>query len=99
MKAGNINVYGLSNEQWLRIAGRIDNEFIGTDKTFRVDKQVGYYYLHTNKCDYSSLIRVYHNQEGFIEKITRLGEDTDSWQEIHPNTYAAIKKMEELKLI
>ena len=78
----------LSKEDWRRLAGRIDSTFFESEKTFQVDRLNGYYYLTTNACDDASLIKVYCqvNKQG-IEKIERLGEDTDGWQEVHANTY------------
>jgi len=83
----------LSPDDWIRLAGRIDNGFFGSEKTFSAERKNGYYYLNTNKCDDVSMIRVYC-QIGVkgIDKIERLSEDTDGWQEIHPNTYRNVEK-------
>lgn len=78
----------LSSDDWIKLAGHIDNGFFGSEKTFSAERKSGYYYLSTNKYDDVSMIRVYCQigVEG-IDKIERIGEDTDGWQEIHPNTY------------
>ena len=83
----------LSSDEWRRLAGHIDNGFFGSEKTFSAERKNGYYYLNTNKCDDVSMVRVYCQigVEG-IDKIERLGEDTDSWQEIHLNTYKRVEK-------
>ena len=83
----------LSSDDWRRLAGHIDNGFFGSEKTFSAERKNGYYYLNTNKCDDVSMVRVYC-QIGIagIDKIERLGEDTDGWQEIRPNTYKNVEK-------
>ena len=83
----------LSSDDWRRLAGRIDNGFFGSEKTFSAERKNGYYYLNTNACDDVSMVRVYC-QIGVagIDKIERLGGDTEGWQEIHPNTYKNIEK-------
>ena len=83
----------LSSYEWIRLAGHIDNGFFGSEKTFSAERKNGYYYLNTNKCDDASMVRVYCQigAEG-IDKIERLGEDTDGWQEINPNTYKSLEK-------
>lgn len=81
----------LSCDDLRRLAGHIDNGFFGSEKTFSAERKNGYYYLNTNKCDDVSIVRVYCQigVEG-IDKIERLGEDTDGWQEIHSNTYKSV---------
>ena len=83
----------LSSDDWRRLAGHIDNGFFGSEKTFSAERKNGYYYLNTNKCDDVSMVRVYC-QIGVvgIDKIERLGEDTEGWQEIHPTTYKNVEK-------
>lgn len=83
----------LSFDDWRRLAGHIDNGFFGSEKTFSAERKNGYYYLNTNKCDDVSMIRVYCQigVEG-IEKIERLGGDTEGWQEIRSYTYKSVEK-------
>lgn len=83
----------LSSDDWRRLAGHIDNGFLGSEKTFSAERRNRYYYLTTNTCDDVSMVRVYC-QIGVagIDKIERLGEDTEGWQEIHPNTYKRVEK-------
>ena len=83
----------LSTENWRKLALQIDNSFAGSEKTFSAERKIGYYYLSTNKCDDASFIRVYCEVgKSGIDKITILGEHTESWQEIHPNTYSNVEK-------
>jgi hypothetical protein len=89
------NVVGsaLSSDDWRRLAGHIDNGFFGSEKTFSAERKNGYYYLNTNKCDDVSMVRVYCKiGVAGIDKIERLGEDTEGWQEIHSNTYKNVEK-------
>jgi len=80
-----------AQEQWRRLATKIDNGFIGSEKTFTVERKNGYYYLNTNRCDDAGFIKVFTNGTG-IDKITILGEHTDGWQEIHKGTYENVKR-------
>lgn len=80
-----------TQEQWRILATRIDNEYIGSEKTFTVERKNGYYYLNTNRCDSAGMIKVYTNGIG-IEKITILGEHTEGWDEIQKGTYENIKR-------
>ena len=81
----------LTRLQWLQLASIIDNGFIGTEKHFLAERRNGYYYLETNKCDEVSLIRVYCKiGVSGIDKITRLGSDTEGWKEVHPETYKSM---------
>ena len=80
-----------TKEQWRKLASKIDNEFIGSEKTFTVARKNGYYYLSTNKCDYAGFIKVYTNGVG-IDKITILAEYTDGWDEIREKTYDNVKR-------
>ena len=82
-----------SSDEWRRLAGCIDNGFLGSEKTFSVERKAGHYYLSANRCDDVSIIRVYC-QIGVhgINKIERLGEDTDGWEDIHPSTRESVKK-------
>lgn len=83
----------LSTEDWRRLAIQIDNSFTGSEKTFSAERKIGYYFLSTNKCDDASFIRVYCEVwKSGIDKITILGEHTESWEEIHPNTYSNVEK-------
>ncbi len=83
----------LSSDDWRRLAGHIDNGFFGSEKPFSAERKNGYYYLNTNKCDDVSIVRVYCKiGVAGIAKIERLGEDTEGWQEIHPNTYKSVEK-------
>ncbi len=81
----------LTQEQWRRLASRIDNEFTGSEKTFTAERKNGYYFLTTNKCDWASFIKVYTNGIG-IDKITILGNHTDGWDEIQKGTYKGVGK-------
>jgi hypothetical protein len=83
----------LSSDEWRRLAGRIDNDFFYSKDTFSVERGNGYYFLNTNKCDNSSFIMVFC-EIGIpgISKIERLGDDTEGWQEIYPNTYLSVEK-------
>jgi len=83
----------LSPNSWRRLAGRIDNGFFDSEETFSAVRKNGYYYLNTNRCDDVSMVKV-HCKIGVkeIDKIERLGEDTDGWQEIQPNTYKSVEK-------
>lgn len=80
-----------TQEQWRRLATKIDNSFIGSEMTFRAERKNGYYYLNTNRCDDAGFIKVFTNGTG-IDKITILGEHTDGWQEIHKGTYENVKR-------
>ena len=80
-----------TQEQWRILATRIDNDYIGSEKTFTAERKNGYYYLTTNKCDSASIIKVFTNGTG-IDKITILGEHTEGWDEIQNGTYGNIKR-------
>ena len=89
----NVICSALSSDDWRRLAGHIDNGFFGSEKTFSAERKNGYYYLNTNVCDDVSMVRVYCKiGVAGIDKIERLGEDTEGWQEIHPNTYKSVEK-------
>jgi hypothetical protein len=81
-------------DDWIKFAGIIDANFYATERTFTADRKKGYYYLNTNICDDCSIVRVYC-QIGVsgIEKIERLGSDTESWQEIQPSTYGKLQRL------
>lgn len=82
----------INSEILFDIACIIDNEFIGSKKTFTATRSAkGYHFLSTNVCDWSSLIRVY-NDYNTISKIERLGDDTGNWQEIMPSTMERINQ-------
>ena len=82
-----------SSDDWRRLAGHIDNGFFGSEKTFMAERKNGYYYLNTNVCDDVSMVRVYCKiGVAGIDKIERLGEDTEGWQEVHPNIYKSVEK-------
>lgn len=82
-----------SSDDWRRLAGYIDNGFFGSEKTFSAERKNGYYYLNTNSCDDVSMVRVYCTiGVAGIDKIERLGEDTEGWQEIHQKTYKNVEK-------
>jgi len=72
----------MKEEDLFKIAKIIDNDYIGKRNTFNVTERKDYYYLSSGICDEASMIRVY-----FSGKITRLGPDTGTWQEIHRETY------------
>lgn len=76
-----------------QLATIISNEFIGSQKTISCTRYIeGFYFINSNKCDCSPLIKVWRNyRENGISKIEVLGDYTDRWQEIHPNTYERIK--------
>ena len=89
----NVICSALSSDDWRRLAGHIDNGFFGSEKTFSAERKNGYYYLNTNVFDDVSMVRVYCKiGVAGIDKIERLGEDTEGWQEIHPNTYKSVEK-------
>ena len=90
---GNIICSSLSTNEWIRLAGCIDNGFFKSEKTFSVVRKNGYYYLNTNKCDDVSIVRVYCKIGEGIDKIERLAGDTDEWQEIHTETYKNIENV------
>jgi hypothetical protein len=78
----------LSKEQYYEIAKIIDDDFVGSFETFTATKKDNVMFLTSNRCDYSSLVRVTENDGRFY--IERLGPDTGSWQEINPATYKRI---------
>ena len=86
-----VDCNSFSTKQWRILASKIDNDFINTDETFTAEYKNGYYYLTTNRCDWSSFIKIYTLGTG-IDKITILGEHTEGWQEIHKGTYDNIKR-------
>lgn len=83
----------ITEEHLFKIAMIIDNDFIGCEETFTCEKHDRYYVLTTNKCDWSSIIRVYYECDEIV-KITRNGYDTESFQEIHESTYEKIKQLD-----
>lgn len=87
----NVVCSAFTQEQWRILATRIDNEYIGSEKTFTAVRKNGYYYLNTNRCDSAGMIKVYSNGIG-IDKITILGEHTEGWDEIQKGTYGNIKR-------
>lgn len=95
MKLTNVVTGKLSKANWLRIACRIDGDFIGSDNNFSCDKTPEFYFLTTNLCDEASLIKVFVNNiyEDGIIKIERLGFDTNGWEEIHSMTYKSVQEM------
>jgi hypothetical protein len=84
-----ILIRDLTNEDYYMIAKIIDNEFIGTEKTFTASKLLNRVRLSTNNCDFASFINIFHDNVK-ITSIKRLGEDTDSWKEICNETYQII---------
>lgn len=81
----------MSEDELFEIAKIIDNEFIGTRRTFSAKQFKNYWYLSTNKCDEASFIKVWDTNNK-ISSILRLGPDTESWDELHPGTWARIEK-------
>lgn len=78
-------VHEIQNQTWFEIAKIIDNEFIGTEKTFTANRYSTYYAIHTNQCDYASVIKVYYagNQ---ISEIFVLHSGVDGFTPIHGHT-------------
>ena len=87
----NAKLSEFTQDIWRRFAGRIDNEIFASGESFTATFSNGFYYLTTNVCDSCSFIKVFVNEES-ITKITVLGDYTDGWQEIRPNTYDSINK-------
>lgn len=89
-----MNVFDFKNENWFRIAMIIDNEFGGTQNSFMFNnnRTHKFFYLDSNKCDYSSLIKVYYGDGGQIISITRIAEDTDGWKNIYPQTMERVNQ-------
>lgn len=81
-------VHVFTKEDWLKIAKMIDTEYIDSD-SFEFICKPTHYFLTTNKCDNASLIRCF-TCHGHIIRITRVGPDTESWQEVHDKTYDRI---------
>lgn len=78
----------LSTDELLRFAGKIDNGYYAAEDSFLCTRTFGKYLIHTDRCDDLSFIRVYCEVgKPGIDKIERLGEDTDGWKEVHPDTY------------
>ena len=71
----------LTDDQYFDIAKIIDNEFIGTRKTFTATKFVECVSLTTNKCDWASIIHL--NTDG---TITRVADDTNGFEKITEET-------------
>ena len=92
MNTKQICISDLSTYEWMRLAGQIDNGFFGSEKTFTVERKSGHYYLLcTNKCDDVSIIKVYCKVGSrVIDKIERIAEDTEGWQEIYPSSYERV---------
>lgn len=78
----------LKREDWYQIAKIIDTEYIGSKDSFTCNyinyMNNGFYYLTTNKCDDASMIKVYS------DKICRLANDTNGYEEIQKQTYKNI---------
>jgi hypothetical protein len=89
----NINVfYVLSIDDFFNIAKIIDNDFIGSEKSFTAERKKDYVYLTTNKCDDCSSVKIYCEPRSInISKIERLGSDTEGFQEIQNETYLKIE--------
>jgi len=82
-----------SKNDFYNIAKIIDNNFIGSEETFTTERKKGYYYLTTNKCDDCSFVKIFSQIGNInIDKIERLGSDTDGFEEIYPKTYDNVKK-------
>lgn len=79
----------MDNDKLFKIAKIVDNEFIGTDKTFDAHKYDDHFNLSTNVCDNASMIRVYL-QDDEVTKIERLGPDTEGWELIQPKTFERV---------
>lgn len=84
----------LTTEMWLKIAKLIDNDFIGSEDTFTCNRitrnDKSYNYLTTNKCDYTSCIRVFSDMEN-ITSIQRISEDTIGYEKVSDFTLQKIK--------
>ena len=81
----------LDNLNFLQIAKIIDNNFIDSDKTFRVERKNGVYFLSTNKCDDAPIIAIdCLLTDNTIEKIEKL--HSDGWQEITKDTYKKVEQ-------
>lgn len=78
-------VHEISKETWFEIAKIIDNEFIGTEKTFTSNRYSKYYAISTNKCDYASAIKVYWDGNQ-ISEIKVLHSGVDRFTSIHGHT-------------
>lgn len=85
VEEGRIEINRLDKDALFAIAKIIDNNFIGSEKTFTANKLMGRIHLTTNKCDWVSLINVFHNNT-IVTSIQRVADDTDGWQEIHYRT-------------
>lgn len=81
----------LKKEHLFEIAKFIDNDFIGTDKTFTADRNSAGFYLTTNKCDNCSLVRVHISGDSII-KIERIADDVKTWKGLHINTIKRINE-------
>lgn len=88
-----MNAFNLKRDNWFRIAMIIDTDFVDSEKTFRYDyfSRSQYFLLDSGRCDNSSIIRVYINHY-MVSQITRIGPDTESYQEIHKNTMENVQK-------
>lgn len=87
-----MKIYWLTKENWFDIAFIIDGNFGGSQYTFSARKMSGYYYLDSNKCDMSSLIKVNYDPDFNLTSIFRLGDDTDGYKPIHVQTMERVKK-------
>ena len=81
----------MTEEQLFVVAKIIDNEYIGSEKTFISKRLQGYWFLSTNKCDMASNIKIWEKNNK-ISSIQRLGPDTEGWQDIQPGTWGRIEK-------
>lgn len=85
-----VNVFELTQKDWLKLAKCIDNNFIGSEKSFTATRYRDFYNLNTNRCDDCSVVRVYYIGN-YVTKITRLADDVETWAEIHQDTYKRIE--------
>lgn len=79
----------LNQNEWRSLSRYIDSDLFESEK-FSATKENGYYYLSSNQCDSSSLVKVYGENE--IEKVVRIGEDTETWQDVHEETLLRLRE-------
>lgn len=85
---------GIINEILFEIAKRVDNEYMSRRLDFKVERRGGLYVIFTDTADSCSLIRVYYDFDtGEINKVQVLGDYTDGWDDVRPETYCGINKI------
>jgi len=80
----------MNKETFYEIAKLVDNDFIGSEKTFTYSRFIGYALLSTNRCDEASMIRVYTDRVT-VFKIERNGPDTDGYESIQEFTKKKVR--------